>query len=304
MIYFIDGEKPALIDTGMGDAGSIEFISSELKEAGRSLKDIFFLINTHAHIEHFGGNQKIINMSGSSVIASSAAAPMIENFHEFVINSKEKLSNQEFAIMPLFRNVDNFHLSIEGSKVDIKVKDSDIIDLGKIQLRVIDTPGHADGHICLYDAQRKILFSGDHIISYGSSFVGFSWRELAGKSITDIFNADDNTCDKLSQYLESIERLMTLELKLILPGHGDPVTEPYKKLEKEIKGKLRREAMFLEAVEREKVIELGRLTADVYGENGINFLHQGAALGYLQRLSRAGKITAEMRDNELFIKSA
>lgn len=73
------------------------------------------------------------------------------------------------------------------------------------QLEVIHTPGHTPGGICLYEAGSKILFSGDTVFQDGS----FGRTDLYGGSI--------------AQLIESIQKLTSLDINTMYPGHGDIV---------------------------------------------------------------------------------
>ncbi|MGQ9720321.1 MAG: MBL fold metallo-hydrolase [Candidatus Jordarchaeum sp.] len=303
-VYYLEGGEPALIDTGLGDLGSMNIISSELHEIGRSLEDIAVIINTHEHIEHFGGNKKIKDASKAYAIASHKAAPIIENYHQHILDIKRNLVNAEFEfeLKDMINRYMDFQLLIDESKVEKKVGEGDIINLGGYNLLVIECAGHALGHICLYDEDRKILFTGDHVIATGTTFVGYGWRELATRKMVDIVDVSNDKPDNMSLYLESLEKLQALDLKLILPAHGPPITDPYRKLREDIGRKMNRERVFLEVLKRHQEIALEDLTAEAYNVNAGNYLMQGAALGYLERLIKLGKITAKLKDNKLYFK--
>ncbi len=303
-VYYLEGEEPTLIDTGLGDLRSMNVISSELNERGRSLSDISVIINTHEHVEHFGGDQKIKNASGAYVIASSKAAPIIEHYHQHILDIKNSLLDSEFE--PEFKKMISrymdFNLLIDECKVEQEVVEKDIINLGTFSLHVIESPGHAYGHICLYDEDRKILFSGDHVIGTGTTFVGYGWRELTTTKIAQILDVSKNEPDNMSLYLKSLEQLQNLDLKFILPAHGPPITEPYKKLREDIERKKNRERIFLEILEKSNGITLEDLTAESYNVDKSNFMLQGATLGYMERLIKLGKITAKLKGNKLYFK--
>jgi len=72
-------------------------------------------------------------------------------------------------------------------------------------LEVLWTPGHTPGHVCLYDRQRRVLFSGDQILELISPNIG--WHP--GR-------------DPLHEFLTSLEELEKLDIELILPSHGMP----------------------------------------------------------------------------------
>jgi glyoxylase-like metal-dependent hydrolase (beta-lactamase superfamily II) len=74
-------------------------------------------------------------------------------------------------------------------------------------LEVIWTPGHSPGHVCLYDRERRVLVSGDHILQHISPNIG--WQP--GR-------------DALGEFLSSLDRIAALDVDLILPSHGAPFT--------------------------------------------------------------------------------
>jgi glyoxylase-like metal-dependent hydrolase (beta-lactamase superfamily II) len=301
-IYYLDGDEPALIDTGIGDVTAMNGISDELSERGRTLSDISITINTHEHVEHFGGNRKIQEASRASSIASTRAAQIIEDYHRYISGIRESFSQFQSEKNDLMEKVFDFHLMVEDSKIERPVDDGDIIALGNVKLRVIATPGHAYGHICLYDEERKILFTGDHVISTGTTFVGYGWRELATRKIEEIFETDINMPDNISLYLESLEQLQSLDLELILPGHGLPIDEPYKKLRADMDNKMKREQLILEILQKRKEITLDALIEELYESNRSPHLLRGATLGYLERLSKQGKVAARIGENELYLR--
>jgi glyoxylase-like metal-dependent hydrolase (beta-lactamase superfamily II) len=74
-------------------------------------------------------------------------------------------------------------------------------------LEVLWTPGHSPGHVCLYDRERRVLISGDHILQHISPNIG--WQP--GR-------------DALGEFLSSLDRIAALDVDLILPSHGAPFT--------------------------------------------------------------------------------
>jgi glyoxylase-like metal-dependent hydrolase (beta-lactamase superfamily II) len=109
------------------------------------------------------------------------------------------------------------------------VKESDILSIGDYKLRVIETPGHSPCHQCLYDDKNKILFCGDHILFDISPNITY-WDEL------------DNA---LKSYLENLDKVAKLEVKLVLPGHRRIMNDHRKRIEelKKHHGERLKEAM-------------------------------------------------------------
>ncbi|GEM_PF-677362 len=300
-VYYIDGEQPALIDTGLGDASSMQVLAAALEEDNRSLADIRVVLITHEHIEHFGGNKKIKEASPAYSVASRQAASDIENYRHYLQNIKENVRALPEELAVVVNQFIEFSFSIEQSVIEHKIEDGALLDLGNTKLRAILTPGHAAGHICLYDEERKILFSGDQVVATGTTFVGYGWRHMATRRIEEIFIPNENPA-VLSLYLESLEHLLTLDLDLILPGHGPPIREPYEKLRDDIRKKLQREEQFLSVLEHRDDISFTELTAMAYGDTKSSLIQQGAALGYLERLSKRREIEARMENGTLYIR--
>jgi hydroxyacylglutathione hydrolase len=173
-----------VIDTGTGF--NFTRLYDFLKRFKISFEDIKWVINTHAHFDHIGGNGYFYN---AKIAIHELDAPVLE------MGDAEK-SNAAF-----------FNGKIRPMKVEKKLKDKDLIN----GLKVIHTPGHSPGSICLYDEKKKILFSGDTIFADG-----------VGR--TDILGGNE---DDLINSLEKIEKL---DVKILMPGHGELVLENAKKV--------------------------------------------------------------------------
>ncbi len=176
----------ALIDPAFETDKIMSLVKSE------GLK-VSFVINTHAHADHSAGNARIIGETRARLL-----------IHEKDAASLEKVRNRIFARL----------LGGQGSpQADILLKDGFIINIGEVSLKVIHTPGHSPGSICLYgDGQ---LFTGDTL------FVGAIGRtDLKGGS--------------LKQLQDSIRsRLFILpDETVVWPGH-DYGREPESTIHKE-----------------------------------------------------------------------
>ncbi len=167
-----------IIDSGTG-FNSMR-LHSVLKMQNTDLDKIKQVINTHGHFDHIGGNEYFYN---AKIAIHEKEAPIVENA------DAEK------------SNVNFFAGELKPRKVDRKLKEGDLV---ANCLKVIHTPGHSPGSICLYDEKKKILFSGDTVFSDG-----------VGR--TDLTGGDPQALG------ESLEKLSKLKIEKILPGHGEPV---------------------------------------------------------------------------------
>ncbi len=89
-------------------------------------------------------------------------------------------------------------------KPDVLVHGGERISNGKFTLDVLHTPGHSPGHICFYEADRRIMFTGDHVLPGITPNVSF--RPGSGKS-------------PLEDYLNSLARVEKYDVALVCPAH-------------------------------------------------------------------------------------
>jgi glyoxylase-like metal-dependent hydrolase (beta-lactamase superfamily II) len=131
-------------------------------------KSVDLIINTHAHVDHCGGNKYF----GGKVCIHRDDA-------------KELTSGR-------FYDTCEFFGEEARTRFDRLLQDRDKIDLGEIVLEVIHTPGHTSGSICLYEKDEKMLFSGDTLFPDG----GFGRVDLRGGDLNGMINS----LEKLQDY--------------------------------------------------------------------------------------------------------
>jgi hydroxyacylglutathione hydrolase len=112
---------------------------------------------------------------------------------------------------------------------DFTYGDGDRLQYDGGELTVVHTPGHESGHCCFYEPGVQVLFTGDHIL---------------GRGTTVIPPPDGN----MTQYLESLRKLLPLKLRSLFPGHGPTIGDPYGKINEYITHRLEREAQVLTAL--------------------------------------------------------
>ncbi|MFC1825157.1 MBL fold metallo-hydrolase, partial [Thermodesulfobacteriota bacterium] len=158
-----------MIDTGMNREECLDPMISSLKELEVDLNKTDFFI-THLHADHLGLVGELSTES-STIYFNRVEAPIVnmekdeaekrfgEMFKFYVSNGfpPEELK-KAFADHPGQR------YRQKGPQVFSLLKEGDTIDIGDYSFRCIETPGHSPGHMCLYEAEKKILVSGDHIL--------------------------------------------------------------------------------------------------------------------------------------------
>jgi len=144
-VYVIDGERLILIDTGV--AGAEKDISTALQKLNKNLSDVDIIILTHSHPDHIGAASLIQHESKAFVWAHPNERTWIEDVQR---------QQQE-------RPVPGFTKLVAGSVLlDRLLADGDVLSFaGDLNFRVLHTPGHSAGSICLLSEENGILFSGD-----------------------------------------------------------------------------------------------------------------------------------------------
>jgi glyoxylase-like metal-dependent hydrolase (beta-lactamase superfamily II) len=136
----------------------------------------------------------------------------IKNLFNSYVNlysiQKDKIESQFYIHPELMTNGEDFeNLSL--------LRQGDVLTVGDFQLHCIETPGHHYTHICLYEPHKKILFSGDHVLlDISPNITSFSIRS-----------------NPLDEYLESLDKIKSLDVDLVLPGHGSPFYELNNRIE-------------------------------------------------------------------------
>src|SRR4051794_32615750 len=119
--------------------------------------------------------------------------------------------------------------SRDGLEVDRSIGEGFVIEATEFRLAAVHTPGHASNHLCYLLQEERLLFSGDHIMQ-GSTVV--------------IAPPDGD----MAAYLASLERLRTLRLRSIAPGHGYLIDDPNAVIDDYLAHRLERERQVLDAV--------------------------------------------------------
>lgn len=187
----IRGKRPALVDTGFGS--DLPRTISLINQAGIRPMDIQYILNTHYHSDHVGGNSWLQKKYGLDVATHRWEGQLINQRHQ-----------EACCARWLNQPVELYHVSV-------LLADGDEIDTGGNLVQVCHTPGHTLGHISLYLPDTRELICGDLL---QTNDVG--WINLFREGVCS-----------LQISLDSLEKLDKMPIHLIYPGHGPTIKEPH-----------------------------------------------------------------------------
>jgi len=228
-----------LIDCGWDLPDVLSALETGLAERGARLDEIRDVIVTHFHPDHYGLAGRLVRTVGARLMMHALDWRV----------ARDRLSNRAALDRAndawLARNgyvtaddgAADAHEALRYSVVppELTLDDGDVIPLADGRLRVVWTPGHSPGHICLLDAERGVLFSGDHVLSPITPHVG-------------IWSGQD-TRDHLGDFLASLRKVRASGAGIVAPAHGRPFEDLVQRVDELLSHHDEREAFVLEALE-------------------------------------------------------
>ncbi len=200
---------------GAGEEGSLDQLVRALAQVGLALQDVRLLVCTHAHSDHYGQAADVIDASGCELWMHpnhrhmTAAA---EDPQEALARRLEVARMSGVPVKPLAEWAEVAKRRGYGI-ARIVEPDRDLLpgvvvdtDLGPWTVR--RTPGHAPSHVCLHQADRRILISGDHLLGRVSLYFDYGW-----------------TPDPIGEFLGSLDTVQALDARLCLAGHARTFTD-------------------------------------------------------------------------------
>lgn len=216
-MYAIEtGTGLVLLDCGTDwEPGRIA-LSEGLVTVGLEEEAIHTLIVSHLHPDHVGMSARLVQELGCRFVMHERAAKEVDRYNDTPGYLERLLRIGARHGMPR-PTIDTIAAGFERPSYmpligppDHTLVDGDRIDLGDGRwLEVLHTPGHDPAHICLRDSRTGILFSGDHVLP----------------RISPVIMWDEDLGDPLGEYLESLARLVELDIGVTYPAHGDLIEQ-------------------------------------------------------------------------------
>ena len=220
-VYLIEDDPLTLVDAGPNSGTSLDELQSQLGRLGHAIEDIELVLITHQHIDHIGLVNIVATHSGAEVAAIDALVPFVESYREAAAED-DAFSTSIMLRHGIPEEVTRALASVSqafrawGARADVTrpLEDGDTLKLRDRVLEVHFRPGHSPTDTVFLDRERRILLAADHLLSHISSNPLISRPPDNGERQ-----------QSLVVYLESLARTREMDLDLVLPGHGDPITD-------------------------------------------------------------------------------
>ena len=233
--YALEDERGlAVIDPGLPGDASWDALLARLRQVGAPASRIHTVVVTHSHPDHFGLAGRLQSENGAELLTHESfrtwwnpepdtidlddAGPADVAAAERATGSgapwerKTPWANESYRPPAVMAGVGlaEFRDLLGNPTPTIRVKDAEVVRLGRREWVAVHTPGHTPDHLCLLDPDAGVLFSGDHVLP----------------SITPHISGIGPSEDPLTEFFESLDRMVALEgVQTVLPAHGQPFTD-------------------------------------------------------------------------------
>jgi len=199
-----------LIDCGTDWEPGREALRQGFTDLGLEESAVHTLVVSHLHLDHVGMSARLVEEWGCRFIMHERASKLVDKYNDtpgYVsrltkIATTHGVPDSAVKATATFERPDYMPLI---NAPDHTVVDGESIDLGDGRsLEVVHTPGHEPAHICVRDTRTGILFSGDHVLP----------------RISPVIMWDTDLSDPLGDYLNSLQKLIGLNIGVTYPAHG------------------------------------------------------------------------------------
>jgi glyoxylase-like metal-dependent hydrolase (beta-lactamase superfamily II) len=209
------GDGIVLVDCGYHEPGSLAHLERALDQVGLRLEHVRLLVCTHAHSDHYGQAGPVTDRAGCELWMHPDHAHMTAGQEDPGASLARRMEIARSAGVPqeplerymearrsapsgIARLVEPDHALVDGVRFES--------DLGAWE--VVETPGHAPSHACLWQPERRLLISGDHLLGRVSLYYDYGYSP-----------------DPAGEFLASLDRVEDLGARLCLSGHGRTFTD-------------------------------------------------------------------------------
>ena len=221
------GGDTMLVDCGWNTDSAYQALEEGMHEHNSHPSEIGKLVITHVHPDHYGMAGRLKRISSCDVVVHEKDAEVIKDRYFSPKGLADEMGKfMELNGVPPLQTPEMSQGSmgmidkVAAVPPDTIVKGGETFRIGTFDFEIIWTPGHSPGHVCLYEPNRKLLLTGDHVLP----------------TITPNVSIHTQTHGSpLGDYMRSLEKLIDLDVEWVLPAHEFQLKDLKKRL-REIEG--------------------------------------------------------------------
>jgi glyoxylase-like metal-dependent hydrolase (beta-lactamase superfamily II) len=209
------GDGIVLVDCGMHEPGSLAHLERALEMVGLRLELVRLLVCTHAHTDHYGQAASVLERAGCELWMHPAHAHQTSSLAdpEAALARRAEVARSAGVPVEALERLAAARREAGPGVAAIVLPDRELRDGATVNTdlgswRVVETPGHAPSHICLFQPERRLLISGDHLLGRISLYYDYGWTQ-----------------DPAGEFIASLDRVQDLGARLCLSGHGRTFTD-------------------------------------------------------------------------------
>ena len=215
-VYFIDDSPRTLVDAGIKTEVSFEALKRGLEAIGYGLNSIERILITHGHIDHYGQAKRLSSISSAPIYIHSTDYGRIRSFiHSLGFLKSLLLRNgaPETLVNEAIHYMESAQIMGDPLDEAFFLEDGDSILFKSMMWKAIHCPGHSPGLICFHWPEKKILFTGDHLL-----------KEITPNPVLNVYERKPPfRYPSLKEYLISLKKIGTMDISLLLPAHGEEI---------------------------------------------------------------------------------
>jgi glyoxylase-like metal-dependent hydrolase (beta-lactamase superfamily II) len=298
--WLIEDDPLTLVDTGPNSGKALDELEQALAAHGRRVEDLERIVLTHQHVDHEGLIGVLARRSRAEVCVLDRLAPLVEDFsaaQEADDELAERLMLRHGIPREVVMAVRSVARTFRGwgaaAEVTTRLPDGGELRFADRTLRVRHRPGHSPTDTLFHDEARGVVIGGDHLLQHISS------NPLLQRPVGGPSGDPDAPPRALLTYLRSLEQTRAMDgVEVVLPGHGDPVTDAAALIGDRLRMHDRRAEKIRRLLERRPMTAY-EIAQALWGTVAITqaFLTLSEALGHLDLLADRGAVGEEEEDD-------
>ena len=287
-VYVFTEPVPTLIDTGIKSQQNLNILQNELSTLGLALKDIARIFISHAHIDHFGLCGEILKYSPAQVLTLDLCRPFLVDYPRYWQNTLPRFqsffsdhglpSDLQTHLIGTLPFIQNSCDPIPETRI-VPLQAGNFLQLGDAVWQVTHVPGHASTQAVLVQMASKRILAADMLLQKTPTPV-LEWTPTG-------------RVPSIHQFLDSLDKLETLNLAKVYPGHGPPFAQVNQLIQAQ-KARIQTRKLACLSFIRQGTHQLDTLLSQMYPQTPPAHLYPGFCmlLGYLDLLLNEGSIEA------------